>query len=687
MNRSNRRPFQPRARHVPRLELLEGRDVPSACVVNSLGDDGVGVAADHGDLRFCLAQSNARPGEDLIVFSVTGTINLTKALPDIADDLIIAGPGADQLMVRRDTGGSYRIFTIDARVAAQVYSLTVSNGHLSADGSQGAGLSNAGNLTLADVAVTGNSVIAPNSGYGGGIYNAPSAVLSAFQSVIAANRVSYPTGVSTFRAAGGGVANYGTLALVDSTVSLNTAETQVYQGDTRALAYGGGVANYGSLSLSTSTLADNAVKSSGNHASSEGGGLFSAGSFSADGALVRGNSAFVNGVGDSYAVGGGIRNAEGTAAVSSSSVSNNTASGAHATYTTPIAEGAGISNSGSMTVTGSVVDGNSAPCGGEDSCITHGAGVVNFGTLTMVSSDVSGNTAISVADPALKYVYGGGIFNAGTLTFDSSTASGNILGSKTNESHGGGIYSTGDLTVVNSTVALNHADAFKKGSGGGIEDAGTALAVWNSTIAGNVTSGQTQLGGGVETGAGSFRDTVVAGNQASAGPDLYGTLKASSHDLFQKSAGGSGYDPTDLLDVDPILGPLQNNGGPTLTMALLPGSPAIDSGDNTNAPDWDQRGPGYPRIVNGTIDRGAFEVQNTAGPAGGRSLLATAPVAAPATLGVPQSAPVEARHRPAPMATPVGVPGKTGMAAALSVHAVRRAAVQDPGAEALGLGA
>jgi hypothetical protein len=74
-------------------------------------------------------------------------------------------------------------------------------------------------------------------------------------------------------------------------------------------------------------------------------------------------------------------------------------------------------------------------------------------------------------------------------------------------------------------------------------------------------------------------------------------------------------DPSDLLNVDPMLGPLQDNGGPTWTMALLPGSPAIDVGDNTDAPDWDQRGEGFPRIVNGVIDIGAFEVQ----PAGGAS--------------------------------------------------------------------
>jgi hypothetical protein len=63
-----------------------------------------------------------------------------------------------------------------------------------------------------------------------------------------------------------------------------------------------------------------------------------------------------------------------------------------------------------------------------------------------------------------------------------------------------------------------------------------------------------------------------------------------------------------------MLGPLATNGGPTQTMALLPASPAIGAGDTTDAPAYDQRGPGYPRMVNGKIDIGAFEVQPTTAP-------------------------------------------------------------------------
>src|SRR5262245_17246016 len=66
---------------------------------------------------------------------------------------------------------------------------------------------------------------------------------------------------------------------------------------------------------------------------------------------------------------------------------------------------------------------------------------------------------------------------------------------------------------------------------------------------------------------------------------------------------------SDWLNVNPLLGPLQDNRGPTPTMALLPGSPAIDAGTLTDS-EWDQRGPGYPRLVNGATDIGANEVQD-----------------------------------------------------------------------------
>ena len=93
-------------------------------------------------------------------------------------------------------------------------------------------------------------------------------------------------------------------------------------------------------------------------------------------------------------------------------------------------------------------------------------------------------------------------------------------------------------------------------------------------------------------------------------------LKAKATTWIGIGDGGSGYADTDLVGtasnpIDPLLGPLQDNGGPTQTMALLPGSPAIDAGAPTDM-EWDQCGPGYARLVRGATDIGAYEVQDSA---------------------------------------------------------------------------
>jgi hypothetical protein len=113
-----------------------------------------------------------------------------------------------------------------------------------------------------------------------------------------------------------------------------------------------------------------------------------------------------------------------------------------------------------------------------------------------------------------------------------------------------------------------------------------------------------------------MRHTIIAQNYAAHGTDFSGQLASSGYNVYGSSSHGSGFSSTDILDVDPLLGPLQDNGGPTLTHALLPGSPAIDTGDPNpdDPPEFDQRGPGFLRIVNGRIDIGAFEMQATGAP-------------------------------------------------------------------------
>ncbi len=251
--------------------------------------------------------------------------------------------------------------------------------------------------------------------------------------------------------------------------------------------------------------------------------------------------------------------------------------------------GGGIYNGGALTVTGSTISGNSGFGGG-------GGGIYNAGTLTVSGSILNGNSALFV---------GGGIFNSGgTVTVTASTLSGNSA------TRGGGIENNGTLTVTTSTLSGNSVEP---GAGGGIINWGM-LTVTGSTITGN-TGGSVGTGGGIRNvGTLILRNTIVAGN-AGRLPDVSGTpINSQGHNLIGDSTGGTGFHETDLVGtpedpIDPLLGPLQANSGPTFTHALLPGSPAINAGDNADPPATDQRGA--PRIIGGTIDIGAFEAQPT----------------------------------------------------------------------------
>jgi hypothetical protein len=169
------------------------------------------------------------------------------------------------------------------------------------------------------------------------------------------------------------------------------------------------------------------------------------------------------------------------------------------------------------------------------------------------------------------------IHNRGTLTVTSSTLSGNSA-----VYDGGGIYNYGTLTLTDSTLSGNSATVY---GGGGI---------YNSF--GPVTT----------------KNVVLAGNTAPTSSDVSGAFSSQGHNLIGDGTGGSGFADTDLVGtadfpIDPQLEPLGDYGGPTQTMRPLPGSLVINAGDNTDAPDTDQRG--FPRIVGGFIDIGAVELQ------------------------------------------------------------------------------
>ncbi len=234
----------------------------------------------------------------------------------------------------------------------------------------------------------------------------------------------------------------------------------------------------------------------------------------------------------------------------------------------------------------------------------HGGGVYNDGgNLTLNNVSISGNSDGNDG--------GGGLGSeSGTTTLTDCTVSGN-----TAVGRGGGVVGYhGTMSLVNCTLSGNSV-AVPLGYGGGLWDNGTT-SVFDCTVSGN-TAGST--GGGLQVGNGgtmTIGNTIVAGNTAPLGPDAHevtGIFVSEGNNLIGDTNGSHGWVSSDLTGtatapLDAVLAPLGNYGGPTETMALLPGSPAIDAGNNALIPSGvttDQRG--YLRIENGTVDIGAFE--------------------------------------------------------------------------------
>jgi hypothetical protein len=228
--------------------------------------------------------------------------------------------------------------------------------------------------------------------------------------------------------------------------------------------------------------------------------------------------------------------------------------------------GGGIYNDGTLTVNYSTISTNSAFQGGG---IDNDSG----GTLTVSYATISGNSAESYE------VGGGGIYNNGVMTVSRSTISGNTA-QNGRGAFGGGIQNAGTLTVSNSTISANIAFF-----GGGIENVGT-LTVTSSTISGNAG----YAGGGIGSSYATLTllSTIVAGNNTATDPDLdqIGGTLSGSYNLIGNGTGQTGLIRgtngnqigTAASPIDPLLGPLANNGGKTQTMALLAGSPALNAG-------------------------------------------------------------------------------------------------------------
>jgi len=243
----------------------------------------------------------------------------------------------------------------------------------------------------------------------------------------------------------------------------------------------------------------------------------------------------------------------------------------------------------SLTIENSIISDNSGPGVDNDS-----------GVATIDSSTISGNFNGNSGSQSGE---GGGIYTHGTklpgsLTVTNSTVSGNFA-----FSNGGGISSGfSGLTIVNSTISGNSTGDPEYGYGGGV--AATSVTIMNSTISDNSASVCSGIcGGTVEIG-----NTILDVN---APINIGGTVTSHGYNISSDDGGGLLNGPGDQINTDPLLGPLQDNGGPTLTHMPLPGSPAIDAGDPnfTPPPFRDQRGPCFYRVFGRRIDVGSVETQ------------------------------------------------------------------------------
>jgi uncharacterized repeat protein (TIGR01451 family) len=243
----------------------------------------------------------------------------------------------------------------------------------------------------------------------------------------------------------------------------------------------------------------------------------------------------------------------------------------------------------------------------------YGGGIFIQGDLTFTDGDISSNTCVSA---------GGGIFCQANVTIKNSSLAFNLSSDPT--SGGGGIFLQGNLNIDNSTLDSNRA-----GGGGAIAMAPGAVTgtITNSTITGNSSFFSLAAGGGIFIIGGatlnlgnsivalnSFESTVTSGT----GTNIDGTVNSLGYNIIGTNDGITltGNTTGNMVGTlaspfDPMLGPIGNYGGNSFTRPPVAGSPVIDNGDPNFVPppDFDQRGPGFPRVLGGRIDIGALEAR------------------------------------------------------------------------------
>ncbi len=623
--------------------------------------------------------TNANPGDTIHIGP--GPITLKGAAGedanasgdlDIGKNLTIIGAGPGQTLL--DGDGKDRVFDIFYPAAVSISKLTIQNGR---PGAAGGGIRSTGTVMLDRVTMShnmaspdadrdqialggciasvgdpsgpapanltiANSVLSDNKSSGncgafGGCIAAAIGSVQIRNTTIADNSVySGATGppCPPDNLAGGGVGGAIAMALGDLTCTNTVVSNNDASGDGSAFgAAAGGIANLGAtLIFMQGSIEDNKATATGDGATAIGGGVASANLFGPfgidvgdiDGVLgdmpssatfsnssIAGNRAIASGT-PGTAVGGGITSISATDFVDAHAATETNGAALVITdcsVSRNLASASGdVVGGGIAAVTAVLID-MFLTHAGPTADLIHQAQAIDdgsLGTAKITNTTVSQNTAEGDSGSM-----GGGVFNLFAVLSEAPSRTGPATD---------GI--PGVMEITNSTVSGNQAPA-----GAGIANPGL-LSLNNVTITDNITGVVEDTGGGLfNIGIVLTQNTIIAGNTDPIGPDCFsasGLIISAGYNLIGKSddcnwsASMGDKIGTIAAPIDPALGPLANNGGPTLAHALLFGSPAIDGGDPAGCTDLeatplttDQRG--FPRPVDGDADGnpicdiGAFE--------------------------------------------------------------------------------
>jgi CSLREA domain-containing protein len=518
---------------------------------------------------------NTAAADDIIVFApaLSGqTIPLTIGQLDIHQDLTIDGSSLAS-HVKISGNNTYRVLAMHGNIIVTLRSLDIIKGKTPADGFGGGGIYNESDLTVTGCNVTQNTT--PDNG--GGIRNTGTATVE--DSAVSNNQAGY----------GGGIRNEGDLTVRDSTLSDNTADfgggIDNYAGSMKmrntllehnsATHYGGGLTTGTAAAVEDSIFSENSAESGGGIESHE-----ASATLTLTRCLLTGNTAHIP-----AGYGAALNNNEASVEVNDSAFEANTAD----------RSGGGIYNglSGTVTINDSTFTGNTASSAADG----YGGAVGNSGTLILQRSALSSNTAringgaienwdgdLTAADCVFasnQAEHGGAINNNANGTL---TAHGCTFGSNVASGTGGGIFNDNDsdATLENSTLSANTATY----EGGGIYNISGSVTLNNATFDSNSAGS----GGGINNKATlNYRNTIIANSPS--GADCLSNDAGIGENVNNLVGDGS---CLAAFSGDPDLAPLADNGGPTETHALLPGSPAIDAGDNATCLTLDQRGAARP---------------------------------------------------------------------------------------------